>query len=604
MSKVRRRRLDVVGALELVGSALPASGVEVAGPWINLHDGELQDLLIDYDKGAETGVELVVETATKDSDEGFRVVDEAAIERILASLVETARTQASSSVPSSSGGIGGIAPNFQDAGTAVFSNTLALSPAWPTHEIGDIALLVVENRNVAITLSVPAGFVEVSGSPVGTGTAAAAAAVRLGIYWCRATSAAMTAPTVAFPGGHHLAQIITFRNCVQEGDPINAYAADTRTTNVNVAIPAVTTDENRCLIVSTCADRLDVSVPQFDTWANANLASFIECADSHSAIGNGGGFGMATGVLEEAGSSGIGTAVLLAGSIQCRLNLALKPRMTPMFIAQGAECGAGGPHNGEEGTGPSWPTHQAGDIGLMVVEHDNGHPIEFIDAKGFAPVTGLNMKGVGSGYLTSTALSVFWCRATSGAMAQPVLVFPEPTVGLAQDHWVTKILVFRGCVDTGVPWDVIASDTAGSDIASPVTAGTVPGARTSVDDCLVLALATNNFDNSLNATSGWTNAGLAGLAEVSNAVTSFGKGGGFGVAAGRKATKGTYGTTAVTWQFATETQARATIALRSSGRGAGRKLPIRAARARLVARGLGGNPSTPSSLVVRAVIER
>jgi hypothetical protein len=602
--KIRRRRREVVTALQLVGSELPSSGVEVAGPWLDLRDGALSDILVDYDKGAETGVELVVETATKDSDEGFRVVDEAAIERVLASLTATAAARVGTDTPASSSSGGGTAPSFQAAGTAVSSNTLALSPAWPTHVVGDIALLVVENRNWDVTLSVPAGFVEVSGSPISAGGTGLAAAVRLTMYWCRATSTAMGAPTVDFPGGHHLAQIITFRNCVAEGDPIDASAANSTTNSATVTIPAVTTTENRCLIVSTVADRLDVAVPQFDTWVNASLASFDERADSHSSAGNGGGFGMATGVLEEAGSSGVGTAVLLASSNQVKLNLALKPARAPVFVAEGTRSAAGGPHNGEEGTGPAWPTHQAGDIGIMLVEHDNEHPIVFEDAAGFVAIPGLSMNGVGSNYLTSTALSVYWCRATSGSMPQPVLVFPDPTPGAGEDHWVSKILVFRGCVGTGVPFDVIARDTAGSDIAAPSTSGSVPGASTSVDDCLVLAIATNNFDNSLNASSGWTNAALANLREVSNAVTSFGKGGAFGVAAGVKSAKGAYGTTAVTWQFATETQARATIALRSRGRGAGRRLPIRAARARLVARGVGGTPSTPSSLVVRAVIER
>ena len=76
---------------------------------------------------------------------------------------------------------GGSAPTYQAVGSAV-SGTGAITPVWPTHQSGDVALLVVETANQAVTLSTPAGFVEVTNSPQGTGTAGGTAATRLAVY--------------------------------------------------------------------------------------------------------------------------------------------------------------------------------------------------------------------------------------------------------------------------------------------------------------------------------------------------------------------------------------------------------------------------------------
>jgi hypothetical protein len=136
-------------------------------------------------------------------------------------------------------------PKFQAAGAAV-SNTIAVSPAWPTHLTNDIALLFVESANEAITLSTPAGFVEITNSPQGTGTAAGTAATRLAVFWCRATSSAMGAPTVADPGDHVIAQILTFRGCVTSGNPWDITAGDVAAVaSATVTVPGATASHQR-----------------------------------------------------------------------------------------------------------------------------------------------------------------------------------------------------------------------------------------------------------------------------------------------------------------------------------------------------------------------
>ncbi|HXI18424.1 MAG TPA: hypothetical protein VNM48_18835, partial [Chloroflexota bacterium] len=86
-------------------------------------------------------------------------------------------------------------PVVQAVGTAV-GGIATVSPAWPVHASNDVALLFIETcGGEAAILSVPAGFVEVLNSPQATG--ATIAGTRITVFWCRATSTAMGAPTVA-----------------------------------------------------------------------------------------------------------------------------------------------------------------------------------------------------------------------------------------------------------------------------------------------------------------------------------------------------------------------------------------------------------------------
>lgn len=599
------RRLQVVDALDLSAAELPGAGETVRGPWLRLGDSRLVGVEVEYDKGAESGVDLFVEVADGSGADavGHVVVDHDGVEMTLGELVASVARSIQATARGGGAGSGGIMPRYQAQGTVVSSNTTTLSPAWPTHAIGDVAILLVENRNSAITLSTASGFVEVSNSPIGTGTAGTAASVGLAAFWCRATTASMAAPVVAFPGAHHLAQIITFRYCAEDGDPIEAVVSSAlASASASVTVPAVTTERGKCLVLQVVADRIDSSSAQADSWASPALSSFAEIADSHSAIGNGGGFAVAAGGLERAGSSGAATATLLASSVQARMAIALRPRRAPLFIAEGTRSAAGGPHNGEEGTGPAWPTHEAGDIGLMIIEHDALYPITLEEAHGFELIAQADVRA-GEDYLTSTGLSIFWCRATSASMPQPVIQFPDPDPGEGEDHWVAEIVTFRGCVATGRPYEAVAADTYGDDESAAITAGTIPGSRTLGPDRLVLCAITNTYDIAAHTTSGWTNADLVGIAEIANAVTSFGKGGGWSLAAGRKVAAGEYGQTTMTWQFAGETMAKATLSLVGSRSGAPRVPRIAAPFARICARSRGGSPSTASALVARAVLE-
>jgi hypothetical protein len=223
----------------------------------------------------------------------------------------------------SGGGAG--TPTYQAAG-ALVGGTGAQTVVWPTHQSGDVALLIVETANQAVTLSTPAGFVQVTNSPQGTGTAGGTAATRLTVYWKRATSAAEASPRVADSGNHQIAQIITFRGVIASGNPWDVTAGNVASSpSGSVTIPGTTTTVANTLVVAIVSNRTDTDTAQTSGWANSNLTSLTERVDSGSFAGNGGGFGVATGVKATVGAYGATTATLAISSTQGRMSIALKP---------------------------------------------------------------------------------------------------------------------------------------------------------------------------------------------------------------------------------------------------------------------------------------
>lgn len=452
-----------------------------------------------------------------------------------------------------------LLPTFQAAGTRQVSNTADITVAWPTHVPGDIALLIVENRNEPHTLTTPAGFTLISSQ--GTGTAGAGASVGLGVYWCRATSSAMASPVVHWVAGHHMAKILTFRNCVQTGDPFEALNGNVLASgNTAVTIPGGTTDFANCLALAFAAERTDSDTNQFSNAANADLSSVSIIDQENSSVGNGGGWGVIAGNKLTEGTIGNTTATIATGSIQARIFFALLPRIAPTFFGAGPFAKWNKLHEGEEANVCAWPAgHQAGDFALLVIESENRSNVNFTDAAGFVAVAGAS-QGVGSSYVSSEKVQVLSCTATSGAM--PNVVFDltdDVSQGANQIHFAAQILVFRGCAPDAV--HVVAGDTLDVD----QTAFTVPGVTTTYDKCLIVAIAGSTYDIDINNSSGWTNANLLNLAQITNVYTSFGKGGGFAVAIGTLLAAGATGSTTGSWQFSNgpdqQAQARVCIAL-------------------------------------------
>src|SRR6266850_3955938 len=150
----------------------------------------------------------------------------------------SATTLTAPSAPTASAGATGV--RFQAAGAAV-SGTGSVSPAWPTHALDDVALLFIESAGgEPATLSTAAGFVAVTNSPQATG--ATTAGTQITVFWARATSTAMAAPTVADPGNHVYAQILTYRGAINSGNPWDITGGGVKTPATGtVTVTGVTT---------------------------------------------------------------------------------------------------------------------------------------------------------------------------------------------------------------------------------------------------------------------------------------------------------------------------------------------------------------------------
>jgi len=215
------------------------------------------------------------------------------------------------------------APAFQAAGTAV-SGTGAVNPAWPAHQIDDIALLFVESTGgQAVTLSTPAGFVAVANSPQATGTTTNG--TRITVFWARATSSSMATPRVADPGDHVYAQIVTYRGVDNSGNPWDVTGGGVKAAaSTSVTVTGVVTSVPDTLVVQAVARDNDSAAAAFSAETNASLTGITERSDAGTTSGNGGGFAVWDGVKATAGAVNNTTATVTS-SINAFLSIALRP---------------------------------------------------------------------------------------------------------------------------------------------------------------------------------------------------------------------------------------------------------------------------------------
>ena len=184
--------------------------------------------------------------------------------------------------------------------------------------------------------------------------------------------------------------------------------------------------------------------------------------------------------------------------------------------------------------GQVWPaSHQIDDIALLIVEANGGELPTLTTPSGFVAVPNSPQStGVGG---TGTCLAVFWCRATSTAMASVATSDPI-------DHYNTMIMTFRGCHKVGSPFDV----TAGGVKAGASTGATLPDVTTTVANALIVQVIANDLDAVTAFASAWTNANLSGITEQADAGGASGNGGEIAVMTATKAAAGAIGGTTAT----------------------------------------------------------
>lgn len=217
----------------------------------------------------------------------------------------------------------GSIPTFVAAGT-VSSGTTTAAPGIPAGYAADDIFLMFVESNWNEPVATPTDWAVVDGFPKSNGSAVTGAST-LSCFWKRAT-ASESAPTVADPGDHIVAQIFGFRGCRKYGVPWDGVAtAANDTPGTSASCPTITTNSVNNLVVNAVTTGTDAaSTAAFSGWTNASLGSVTEIGDIDASAGAGGGFGVATGTKAALGAVSATTATL-ASSAQVTATIALAP---------------------------------------------------------------------------------------------------------------------------------------------------------------------------------------------------------------------------------------------------------------------------------------
>lgn len=215
-----------------------------------------------------------------------------------------------------------MAALWQAVGTKAEGTSGAITPAWPTHAINDLGIMVVETTPADSAPGTVTNWTQLTGSPLSQ--AGGSTQTRLSVYWKIATSASEAAPSVSNGGEHIVAVVFTIRG-VKVSDPFDVTAiTQTKTVSTACSINGVNATEGGNDVVYVACRGSDVTINQYASAANANLTGSLEKYDDGTTLGNGGGFGIFSGNLAAAGATGTLTATVASSTIEVYAVLTFK----------------------------------------------------------------------------------------------------------------------------------------------------------------------------------------------------------------------------------------------------------------------------------------
>lgn len=354
------------------------------------------------------------------------------------------------------------------AAGAVVSGTGSGAIDWPAGlAVKDVGLLIIETANEGVSI---AGWTQIgTQASSGTGTAGDSAATRLSMWWRRYLTAGDIAQvTFSDPGNHYVGQILVFRNCAVNMIPVEATSQDVEAVgSTSVTMPSIMTTGKRRLAVFGCSTGTDLSSSQFSGWANANLESIAELANTCKTSGNGGGFGVASGVLASAGASGVATANLANSSTQGRVSFGFLPQP----VAFDTDSGPGTAVDWESGDSVSW-SHTCGDSSdrLLVVQVAVAAPTG-------ASVAAMTYNGTAMSLVTATEESGGGVRLETWMLVNPSVGTHTLSVTLTASRTFRAHAISYHGVDQASPIGTVnsGSGTASSFVTSETSTTELSG---------------------------------------------------------------------------------------------------------------------------------
>lgn len=198
-------------------------------------------------------------------------------------------------------------------------------------EPGDLILIFLESANQAFTAPTGGGYTQLTSSPQGTGTAGAANATRLTIFY-KISDGNETTYVTGDSGDHNIITSLVLAN-VDVQEPINDTAGNTAAASTTITCPSVTTTRPECLIIlAMSSDRDANSTTNWSTPVNANLANFVERRDQTFNTNQGGGLGIYTAEKGTAGATGTTNFTQGASEETARITIAIAPKRRAISI--------------------------------------------------------------------------------------------------------------------------------------------------------------------------------------------------------------------------------------------------------------------------------
>ena len=323
-------------------------------------------------------------------------------------------------------------PTYQGSGTFTASATTP-QPPFPASDVlvGDIAILVAESENQAITLSSAQGFVEIgTGAAKAAGSAATDPANRIAVFWKRvAIAGGGTAPTLADSGNHTTGQIHTFRGCKTSGNPWDVFAEGNHgaATTSPANIPGATTTIPNALVLLICGTSNNANATDnFASWTNAALANIQERADNSNTIQLGGGHGLATGEKATAGDYGTSTVANSTTTYKGTMSIALVGNLDSVAVDAATSTVTGASGATVAGAAQSAGASVATSVGESAV-----NPIRYCDAQsagvgaataisGGTVASGASCAGIGAATGAATSIVLSAAQSAGASVATSV----------------------------------------------------------------------------------------------------------------------------------------------------------------------------------------
>lgn len=214
------------------------------------------------------------------------------------------------------------APTYVGAG-AIAQGRDALNVAWPAgHRPRDLALLIIQGSGQDATANL-SGWAHVSGSPLVD--VATNAGSKFQLLWRRASSSTEADAALPDLGDHTIACIVVIRGGDLGASPFTAVTTAIKSSGSGTTtLPAITTTVPDTLVVGLASRPNDSANASFSL-SNPDLTAFSEQLDTGTTQGNGGGFGLWTGVRATPGTVAGSSGSQNPSTTNCCISLAVAP---------------------------------------------------------------------------------------------------------------------------------------------------------------------------------------------------------------------------------------------------------------------------------------